>query len=642
MSRRANVHVLVLALLAGCDDGDRAPDGGVVVPGDAAIAAPLHCASGSCGLEGDAPLGVTLPRPLPIRMATLAVALQGDGRGRARSDPPGLDCALPCQGSFAIGSVVSLTIEPAYRSSLESPRTTRVLVDGPRTLVAVLDHHEPLRLSDTDRDPQLVLSDDGLAVDFAIHGGVRSVESVAPGDGVFYLEGRVLVDDRVDLGFGIATASAPLLDTYAGATDQSFGAHADGSIMTGGEWLGRDAAFPTTGLAVDYRRASPVVHVIVPGPRGAEVARTVALPAITTPIHVFAAGSKRAPDFQLAINAGADVENVPFALDPRAALREAGLGDVADALVLGFGDSYAGPPDAEPDLEVSADRVVTSGTPVSVSATALDAEEGDLSASIEWDLLSSPHYAGRVRGAGPTFSFTPTAVGLHPARARVRDRTGRTVERIVRVRVPGPVVQRARVELAPDVRSGTGIELARDRRAARWTLAGKRGVRANQSLYGEWGYFEIHRLTEPVNEGGGLVVGDGNLDPYSWADVPASCSINMLSGVWRELIWQSSLPGSADSEDTYGFAVDYRGEHPIVYVIAEGTLAAEVVLHDVWVEIYPMIYGDPTYLTERGEHDEAIVFNEDGFVHDPVAILSDAGIDTTGFVPGWGHANTRH
>ncbi len=629
MSRRANVQVLALALLVGCDGGDAGADGGALL-GDVAIVRPER-----------KPPPTVRPWWGPQETATLTVELEGDGQGRVRSDPPGLDCALPCEGSFAIGGAVTLTLEPAYRSSLGSPRTVTVVIDGDRTIVAVLHHHEPLRLSDTDRDPDLRLRDDGLAVDFAIHGGVRSIESVAPGDGVFYFEGHVLVDDRGDLGFGIATASAPLLDTYVGATDQSFGAHADGSITSGGEWLGRRAAFPTTGLAVDYRGASPIVHVIVPGPSGAQVSESVALPAITAPIHVFAAGSKRAPDFQLAINAGADVENVPFALDPRAALRGAGLGEVADALVLGFGDSYAGPPDREPDLEVPADLVVTSGTPVVLSATALDLEDGDLSASIAWELLSSPHYAGRVRGAGPTFSFTPTAIGLHPARAWVRDRTGQVVERIVRVRVPGPVAQRDRVELAPDARSGTGIELAPDRRAARWTRAGKRGVRANQSLYGEWGYFEIHRLTEPVNQGGGVVTGDGNLDPYGWDDVPGSCSVNMLSGVWRELIWQHSLPGSAESEDTYGFAVDYRGEHPIVYVIASGTLAAEVLLSDVWTEVYPMIYGDPTYLTEPGEHDEAIAFGEDDFVHDPVAILRRAGIDTTGLVPGWGHANTR-
>ena len=53
----------------------------------------------------------------------------------------------------------------------------------------------------------------------------------------------------------------------------------------------------------------------------------------------------------------------------------------------------------------------------------IDAEDGDRSATIEWELLSSAHYDGRLRAVGSSFTFTPTAVGLHPVRARITDAT---------------------------------------------------------------------------------------------------------------------------------------------------------------------------------------------------------------------------
>src|SRR5690606_37908437 len=256
-------------------------------------------------------------------------------------------------------------LEPAYRTTAEGfshdgcGASCTVSVDRDLTIAARFVHHPPFRLSETDRDPEVRLRDDGLAADFYIHGGVRSVQRIAPGSGAFYFEGRMRIDDRTVRGFGVATASAPLLDTYAGETDQGFGVHADGSIFHDGEWSGRvEGASAVFGLVVYYRSATPVVHVVAPDGAGSRVAHSQPLESIGAPLHVFAAGSKRAPDFQLEINAGGDVENVPFALDPRAALRAADMAELAEVLVLGFGDSYEGPPDEAPILTTSADLVV--------------------------------------------------------------------------------------------------------------------------------------------------------------------------------------------------------------------------------------------------------------------------------------------
>lgn len=637
-------------LLFACDgpggDSDGGSDAGAVPERDAGSGGwdLERCRGASCAAlaERGRPVGVLLE-------PTLTVLLEGDGAGVVRSDPPGMDCALPCSASFPRGTALTLTIEPAYRSTLEgiTPSASgceggrcTIVLDARRTVTVHLDHHPPVRLSDADRDPRLRLRDDGLAADFYVHGGARSVQSIAPRAGVFYFEGRTLIDDLRDLGFGVATASAPLRDTYPGETDQSFGVGADGALSYDDTFITRVAGSGRFGLVVDYRRRSPLVHVIAPDAGHSRLVHTQPLPTITAPLHLFVAGSKRAPDFQIELNPGNDTTNLPFALDPRAALRAEGLHDVADALVLGWGDTYAGPVDAPPVVRISPGRTVASGTPLTVSASAMDAEEGDLSAAIEWELLSSPHYAGRIRGTGPTFSFTPTTLGVHPVRASVRDRTGRVSEAIAQIRVDGTTVQHSVVRLTPDAHSGGGIELSPDGLSARWTIEDKHGIRANQALYGGWGYFEIHRLTEVTNQGGGLVTGDGNLAPYSWDDVPASCSVNMLGGVWRDLMWMASLPLPSSSYDTYGFAVDYREEHPIVYVIAGGAVASTLVLEDVWVEVYPMLYGNRSGATEPGEYDQAINFGGAPFRYDAAAALTDHGVDTTGFVPGWGDAHT--
>jgi hypothetical protein len=365
---------------------------------------------------------------------------------------------------------------------------------------------------------------------------------------------------------------------------------------------------------------------------------TEALTGITSPLYVFVAGSKEAPTWHLEINPGNDTVNVPFAYDPAAALRDAGLDDAASALTLGWGTTFAGDPDDPPMLSMPSELEVAPGTPVTLRASASDTEDGDLTSKIEWELLSSPHYAGRAHASGGTFTFTPTAVGVHPARALVRDAAGHRVEATVRVRVPGPVTMVDRPHLVADARSGADIAIAPDGLSARWGGVGKNGVRANQSIYGAFWYFEFERLGGAVNEGGGLVTGDGNIAPYSWADVPASCSVNVSDGVYYDLIWQADFPAATTAYDHYGFAVDYRGEHPTVYVIANGAILDRLVLSDAWVELYPLIYGNETGTTPDGAYDEAINFGQRPFAYDPVAILGAAGVDTSELVVGWGGA----
>jgi len=61
----------------------------------------------------------------------------------------------------------------------------------------------------------------------------------------------------------------------------------------------------------------------------------------------------------------------------------------------------------------------------------------------------------------------------------------------------------------------------------------------------------------------------------------------------------------------------------------------EVVLDDVWTELYPMLYGNPLGTTP-GSYDESINFGASPFTYDPITVLGAEGVDTTGLTVGWG------
>jgi hypothetical protein len=160
------------------------------------------------------------------------------------------------------------------------------------------------------------------------------------------------------------------------------------------------------------------------------------------------------------------------------------------------------------------------------------------------------------------------------------------------------------------------------------------GIRANQGLYGGFQYFEITRLTDPVNMGGGLVILEGDLNPYDYSNVPPSVSINTLGGTWESIMFRS---GYDTANAVYGYAVDYRGDNPIVYWIVNDVVIDETVMEDVFVPIYPMLYGNETY--EGEPYDESINFGASAFSLDVCTALANHGVDTTELDVGWGDVN---
>lgn len=615
--------------------------------------------TGVCELVVTAPTEVRASFAIRTYVTTVAAAAVRGGSGRITSSVAGIDCGADCSQTWSHGTSVTLTATATAGSNFvgwsdasgacSGTGPCTLTIDRARSITATFEGHTPVRLNPTDRDPDIIVRDyDRLAADLAIDfGGIRSDVAVMPGSGVFYFEGHRLSDTLGPYGVGVCSGTYPLDGASVGSTDQAVGVTASGGIDFAGAYQagfdGSDTEY--YGLVVDYRGANPIVHVIVRnidfgiGMNRAMVRRSITMTNVTTPVYILVAGRRAIVGDEIEINPGNDTTNFPFHYDPVAVLRSEGipaLAEVADHLVLGWGSTYAASPSLRPTVTVSAAQTVSNGASVTVTATAMDAEDGVLTSQIRWELLSSPHYAGRVRGTGPSFTFDADGIGIHPARAWVVDASGRVGEAVVRVTVPGPVAMQPTVRLQPDASSGAGIELNAAGTSTRYTGFGKMGIRANQSCYGCYWYFEFSRLHAPLNMGGGLVTGMGNLNPFDWSDVPQSIAINVLGGSWRNLIPEATFPVPASDVDHYGVVVDYRGEHPIVSVIVDDVMHYRVEMTDTWTELYPMLYGNPLG-TPMGSYDESINFGDSPFQYDPVAILGAAGISTTGLQVGWGN-----
>ncbi|MCB9616842.1 MAG: hypothetical protein H6722_30785 [Sandaracinus sp.] len=289
-----------------------------------------------------------------------------------------------------------------------------------------------------------------------------------------------------------------------------------------------------------------------------------------------------------------------------------------------------------PILTIPADVTIPFGTPVMLTALATDDDEGSLTSDIEWADLATNHFApvGTVGGA---FAFTPNAIGRHPVRVRVQDAYGVMVEDEVLVTVTGSVTQHDPVQMIIEPGTGRGITLRADQLAMRYSEGPKWSVLSNQALYGEFWYFEAHRLSSQFYfTGVGLTVHDGDFDPYHFEDPPWSMSINTGGDTWRNLISRSTW---TNTNDRYGFAVDYRGPNPIVHVIIGGVLQSTQVMDDTWVPVHPFAYGGPA-LSSAPDFDMEVNFGATPFFYDPVAILSAAGVDASALEVGWGDANT--
>lgn len=232
----------------------------------------------------------------------------------------------------------------------------------------------------------------------------------------------------------------------------------------------------------------------------------------------------------------------------------------------------------------------------------------------------------------------------------------------------------------------------------------KRAIRANGGIkQGEFRYFEVFRLLQNYpsfapNLGQGLITPQGKIDPYccvassagaSLPDpiddgkgrTPPSMSVNSLGSVWNQLVGQGNYATLVNFHT--GFAVDYRGATPIVYVFLAANNFRGTVWHSssntysnlvtdnqrdvitnpnqaqlftrfgvsnsedinvaTWDDnnagepVIPFVYGHPVSDNDPGVE---INFGLKRFHYDissvVIPLLNGAGVDTTGFQPGVG------
>lgn len=513
-----------------------------------------------------------------------------------------------------------------------------------------VDGFVPVRFSSTDRQRmRTALSSDGLRIENLGDelGNARSDRALQPGSGVFYFEAERLIAPFGEYGIGIATAQAAL-DKELGSAGASLGLYTDGHFINAGagcpslDNAGADAQ-RHYGFVVDYRGASPVLHMLLASEQGASVACSVRS-TLSGPVYIFYAGARYEVGLQLALNTGSDTTNFPFYYAPaavRAALIAKGEQGAATALVFGFGQTRALPASAAPVLVRPADLQVAADTDVVLRGTASDAEDGDLTAQILWEDLSALHHAPRT-GMGPSFNFR-AALGRHPVRMSVRDSVGRESAAIVMVNATGTLPLQTPVQLAHDDLSdrnvnldGAGLQI--DFRA----FQDEAGLRANQAIYGQFWYFEAQRLRPgEANVSVGVMVREGKLNPLSMEQVPWCASLHMTGQTYYNL---NSQVGWDPRHDHFGFAVDYQGEHPILHILVGGAPGIapyrvnSITLTDVWTPVYPFIAG--LWLDEdAASYDVRLNFGASAFYFDPVNILG-AGRNK-GLKLGWGgHART--
>lgn len=343
------------------------------------------------------------------------------------TNPP---CACLLVYNSNVGVMPNLTSVPDPGEAMMPKRLSYLLC---LSLCATMAMAELTFLNDADKHPTVVLSDDLLSVSFTefTHRAVRSTKGVAPGEGFFYFEGQRLVG-AADFGFGVATATTAL-DGRMGTDSTSLSIGFGGILWSSGGWQGNiPNSADTYGIAVDYRGTNPIVHVIGAESEDGEgvYLASYTLASVTETVYVTVWGFGPSGQDRLRLNAGDDLGAFPFRFDPAKALGEAYYFyiDGVDVLVPGWGTTDPSV-NQGPTITMGAPQTTVLGNSVTVSATATDAEDGDISSSIAFSSDEGDN------DTGSSFTYTPTTLGDHPVTAVATDSGARTATGTVTVTV---------------------------------------------------------------------------------------------------------------------------------------------------------------------------------------------------------------
>jgi hypothetical protein len=173
-----------------------------------------------------------------------------------------------------------------------------------------------------------------------------------------------------------------------------------------------------------------VIAAAVQGGPGTLISSTT-MTGVTGPVYILVYGLRVSATLQQRVNTGLDLTATPFRYDARAVLTAAGL--AGGALTLRW---EGVPPGANRRATVTASgptSALTVGQQATLAATAMDPEDGNITANITWR-----NAAGAALGSGPTYTFTTASVGDFTYRAEVRDSRSSLASASVTVRVVDP------------------------------------------------------------------------------------------------------------------------------------------------------------------------------------------------------------
>lgn len=185
----------------------------------------------------------------------------------------------------------------------------------------------------------------------------------------------------------------------------------------------------------------------------------------------------------------------------------------------------------------------------------------------------------------------------------------------------------------------------------------KRAIRTNVGIAaGEFRYFETRRLAGLDNVGHGIITPAAQIDPlccfvdpsepdFPYGGTPPSLAFNSAGGgAFINLQWAGGFWPAYDLDLTqhYGFAVDYRGTDPVVYVAARAGDGSMTLSDPLTVAGFggaaamPMLYGHPISDVEPRA---AINLGLQQFHYDLAALraaITAKGGDGAALVPGVG------
>ena len=207
----------------------------------------------------------------------------------------------------------------------------------------------------------------------------------------------------------------------------------------------------------------------------------------------------------------------------------------------------------------------------------------------------------------------------------------------------------AEITLLSETDKHPTIQLTPDRLGVIFTEWGHRGVRSVKAVMPGSGfyYFEGRREVGTANYGFGVAAAAAPLDNYGGVTAD-SLGCNVLGSCRVDDTFAFNLTGV---QDTYGFAVDYRGTNPIIHVIVSQTLAGpgefvgSATLDQVTGPVYILVYGNNSLGSIQQTINAGDDLGNNPFRYDPVQALTEAyfypidGIDE--LVPGLGYSGSR-